>query len=51
MLQPLADALNKALKSDFEEVVLALLMTPPEYDAFQIKRAMKVQCFILFCVL
>ncbi|XP_050967156.1 annexin A1-like [Labeo rohita] len=38
---PLADALNKALKSDFEEVVLALLMTPPEYDAFQIKRAMK----------
>ncbi len=40
--QPLADALKKALKSDFEEVVLALLMTPHEYDAFEINRAMKV---------
>ncbi len=40
--QPLADALKNALKSDFEEVVLALLMTPPEYDAFEMKRAMKV---------
>lgn len=39
--KPLADALKKALKSDFEEVVLALLMTPPEYDAFEISRATK----------
>ncbi|KAA0716511.1 Annexin A1 [Triplophysa tibetana] len=39
--KPLVDALKKALKSDFEEVVLALLMTPPEYDAFELKRAMK----------
>uniref|UniRef100_A0A671SSX2 Annexin n=1 Tax=Sinocyclocheilus anshuiensis TaxID=1608454 RepID=A0A671SSX2_9TELE len=39
--KPLADALKKALKSDFEEVVLALLMTPPEYDAFEMKRSMK----------
>ncbi|XP_057218825.1 annexin A1-like [Triplophysa rosa] len=39
--KPLAEALKKALKSDFEEVVLALLMTPPEYDAFEMKRAMK----------
>ncbi|KAK9974195.1 hypothetical protein ABG768_022301 [Culter alburnus] len=39
--KPLVDALRKALKSDFEEVVLALLMTPPEYDAFEMKRAMK----------
>ncbi|XP_051533289.1 annexin A1-like isoform X4 [Myxocyprinus asiaticus] len=37
----LADDLKKALKSHFEEVVLALLMTPPEYDAFEMKRAMK----------
>uniref|UniRef100_A0A8C1VEF7 Annexin n=1 Tax=Cyprinus carpio TaxID=7962 RepID=A0A8C1VEF7_CYPCA len=37
----LAADLKKALKSDFEEVVLALLMTPPEYDAFEMKRAMK----------
>ncbi|KAF4113605.1 annexin A1-like [Onychostoma macrolepis] len=39
--KPMEDALKKALKSDFEEVVLALLMTPPEYDAFEMKRAMK----------
>ncbi|XP_067296083.1 annexin A1-like [Pseudorasbora parva] len=39
--KPLADALKKALKSDFEEVALALLMTPPEYDAFEMKRAIK----------
>ncbi|XP_067262408.1 annexin A1-like [Chanodichthys erythropterus] len=39
--KPLVDALRKALKSHFEEVVLALLMTPPEYDAFEMKRAMK----------
>ncbi|XP_016396575.1 annexin A1-like [Sinocyclocheilus rhinocerous] len=37
----LAADLKKALKSEFEEVVLALLMTPPEYDAFEMKRAMK----------
>uniref|UniRef100_A0A673MNQ6 Annexin n=1 Tax=Sinocyclocheilus rhinocerous TaxID=307959 RepID=A0A673MNQ6_9TELE len=35
------NALKKALKSDLEEVVLALLMTPTEYDAFEMKRAMK----------
>lgn len=40
--QSLADALKKALKGDLENVVLALLMTPPEYDAFEMKRAMKV---------
>ncbi|XP_073695746.1 annexin A1-like [Garra rufa] len=39
--KPLADDLKKALKSDFEEVVLALLMTPSQYDAFEMKRAMK----------
>ncbi|XP_067296084.1 annexin A1-like [Pseudorasbora parva] len=39
--KPLADALKKALKSHFEEAVLALLMTPPEYDAFEMKKAMK----------
>jgi len=48
MLQPLVDGLKKALKSDFEKVVLALLMTPPEYDASEMKRAMKVQCFFFF---
>uniref|UniRef100_A0A673KXB5 Annexin n=1 Tax=Sinocyclocheilus rhinocerous TaxID=307959 RepID=A0A673KXB5_9TELE len=43
----LAADLKKALKSEFEEVVLALLMTPPEYDAFEMKRAMKVQLVTL----
>ncbi|XP_050967157.1 annexin A1-like [Labeo rohita] len=37
----LADDLKKALKSDFEEVVLALLMTPAKYDAFEMRKAMK----------
>ncbi|TRY60693.1 hypothetical protein DNTS_017086 [Danionella cerebrum] len=39
--KPLADALKKALSGHFEDVVLALLMTPPEYDAFEMHRAMK----------
>ncbi|XP_056314696.1 annexin A1 [Danio aesculapii] len=37
----LADELKKALKSHLEDVVLALLMTPPEYDAFEMRKAMK----------
>ncbi|NP_001017605.1 uncharacterized protein LOC550268 [Danio rerio] len=39
--KPLADELKKALKSHLEDVVLALLMTPSEYDAFEMRRAMK----------
>ncbi|XP_068077273.2 uncharacterized protein isoform X2 [Danio rerio] len=40
-LRLLADELKKALKSHLEDVVLALLMTPSEYDAFEMRRAMK----------
>ncbi|NP_861425.1 annexin A1c isoform X1 [Danio rerio] len=39
--KPLADALKKALSSHLEDVVLALLMTPSEYDAFEMKNALK----------
>nr|AAH92685.1 Annexin A1b [Danio rerio]AAI64147.1 Anxa1b protein [Danio rerio]AAO20268.1 annexin 1b [Danio rerio] len=39
--KPLADALKKALSSHLEDVVLALLMTPSEYDAFEMRKAMK----------
>lgn len=41
-LQPLETALKSALKGDLEDVVLALLKTPAQYDAQQLKLAMKV---------
>uniref|UniRef100_A0A8C2WHL7 Annexin n=1 Tax=Cyclopterus lumpus TaxID=8103 RepID=A0A8C2WHL7_CYCLU len=37
----LESALKNALKGDLEEVVLALLKTPAQYDAHQLKMAMK----------
>lgn len=37
----LESALKSALKGDLEEVVLALLKTPAQYDAHQLKMAMK----------
>lgn len=39
--KPLVDALKKALSGNFEEVVLALLKTPAEYDAQELKHATK----------
>ncbi|XP_014892800.1 annexin A1a [Poecilia latipinna] len=39
--KPLETELKKALKGDLEEVVLALLKTPAQYDAQQLKLAMK----------
>ncbi|KAL2100375.1 hypothetical protein ACEWY4_004769 [Coilia grayii] len=39
--KPLEDALKAALSSDFEKVVLGLLMTPAQYDAHELKHAMK----------
>jgi len=39
--KPLDAALKSALKGDLEEVVLALLRTPAQYDAQQLKLAMK----------
>ncbi|XP_072259330.1 annexin A1-like [Pyxicephalus adspersus] len=38
---PLAEALKKALSGKYEEVVLALLKTPAEYDAEELKHATK----------
>lgn len=40
--QPLEEAIKSALRSDFEDVVLALLMAPTQYDAYELKHAMKV---------
>jgi len=39
--KPLEVALKKALKGDLEDVVVALLKTPAQYDAQQLKLAMK----------
>ncbi|CAL8347000.1 unnamed protein product [Lota lota] len=39
--KPLESALKSALKGELEEVVLALLQTPAQYDAQQLKLAMK----------
>uniref|UniRef100_A0A8C6PE85 Annexin n=1 Tax=Nothobranchius furzeri TaxID=105023 RepID=A0A8C6PE85_NOTFU len=39
--KPLETALKNALKGDLEDVVLALLKTPAQYDAQQLKQAMK----------
>ncbi|XP_054906694.1 annexin A1a [Poeciliopsis prolifica] len=39
--KPLETDLKKALKGELEEVVLALLKTPAQYDAQQLKLAMK----------
>lgn len=39
--KPLDVALKAALKGELEEVVLALLMPPAQYDAFVLKNAMK----------
>lgn len=39
--KPLEPALKSALKGDLEDVVLALLKTPAQYDAQQLKKAMK----------
>ncbi|XP_076140431.1 annexin A1-like isoform X1 [Alosa pseudoharengus] len=39
--KPLEDVLKSALKSDFENVVLSLLMSPAYHDAHELKEAMK----------
>ncbi|KAL2100374.1 hypothetical protein ACEWY4_004768 [Coilia grayii] len=39
--KPLEEALKSALKSDLEDVVLALLMSPAQYDAHELRHAMK----------
>ncbi|NP_001080144.1 annexin A1 gene 2 S homeolog [Xenopus laevis] len=39
--KPLEECLKKALSGEFEEVVLALLKTPAEFDAYELKHATK----------
>lgn len=40
--QPLDETLRKALTGHLEEVVLALLKTPAQFDADELRAAMKV---------
>lgn len=40
--QDLVKALNSVLKSHYKNAALALLMTPAQYDAHELKQAMKV---------
>uniref|UniRef100_A0A667XT43 Annexin n=1 Tax=Myripristis murdjan TaxID=586833 RepID=A0A667XT43_9TELE len=39
--KPLADALKSALRSHLEDVALALLMTPAQFDAHELRKATK----------
>lgn len=43
--QPLDETLKKALTGHLEEVVLALLKTPAQFDADELRAAMKVNAF------
>lgn len=47
-LQSLDKALKSALRSDLEDVSLALLMTPPQFDAYLLRKATKVG---ILCIL
>lgn len=40
--QSLAEGLKSELRSHLEDVVLGLLMTPPQFDAFILRKATKV---------
>lgn len=42
VLQSLERALKSALRSDLEDVCLALLKTPAEFDAYLLRKATKV---------
>ena len=42
IIQDLVSTLKGELRSDFEDVVVALLATPRVYDAMELRRAMKV---------
>jgi len=44
VIQDLISELKSELSSNFEQAVLAMFMTPAEYDAEQLRSAMKVWC-------
>lgn len=41
-LQDLVQELKSALSGHFEDVIVALMMTPTEYDAYELRQALKV---------
>jgi len=45
-VQDLISELKSELSGHFEQVILALLMTPSEYDAYELRSAMKVSAVV-----
>jgi len=45
-MQDLISELKSELGGHFEQVILALLLTPPEYDASELRAAMAVSCLV-----
>lgn len=48
VLQRLDEALESALRSDLEDVTLALIMAPAHFDAYLLRKATKVNNFLYF---
>ena len=47
-LQDLIRELKSELSRHFEDMVLALMMTPTEYECYELRKSMKVLLFLLF---